>query len=546
MFPPSLQSALAAASHSRNWVLEVGDMKIQSSGPADTDDMMRAFPMLSETIGRRLAATSERVPEPVGRHIPPAAPSLTVPAVVTTPVHVPEAPEAVVVEAAASVPPVAALKPPAAYVPAGEVAENAPRASDLNTLFPWHMEKYARRKTNADTVSSIRRTLEMFIAVNGNKEAREVDYQDMQRFATALSRWPKFVNYNEDFKDKSIREILDLNVGGKYPAIKRSTQETHLQHLSAFFNEVIRWRRAGGNPNPVLTINRTKEYGSQNSHPKHAPDEIDWAAPMAKEVMDNVDAPHKLFGTLLLAYTGARTNEVCQLKRRDLQYVSVRDKKKVTHKVLCMKINTEAKGQHLKSANAHRLVPVPTQVLKLGIEDYLTDLDQIGAEELFPGLAESCNRPGKSLSNYHNSKLRTDWGVTDTGVTLHCYRHFITTMATYDCHVSPILLNALFGHSNRPVEGATGGEVLRGKRYVNKVSPLHLRDMLDELPFPELDITPYVRGRFDNYLCHEVGRLKAGQKRKGRVPKNKSAPAPAVAAPALPPVTPQPPPAPAP
>lgn len=558
MFSPSLQSVLQAASHGRHWTLEVGGMRLQSSGPDDTDDMLRVFPDLAEHVHRRAMAPAAPRPAPIPRQAPTApqpAPAsvpevgdthLDVPAMAATtpatdlPVRTdiratpetraqqpaPEPPLVVaeVPEATIPAPPVAALKPPAAFVPAGEVPENAPEGSDLVTLAAWHMEKYARRKTNKDTTSAIRRTLDLFLAVTGNKEARDVDYRDLQRFATALSRWPKYVHNIEDLKGKSILEILDENKEGKYPPIKRNSQETHLQHLSAFFNEVIRWKKNGGRPNPVLTINRAKEYGSKDSHPKHAPDEIEWAAPMAKEVMDNVDAPHKFFGTLLVSYTGSRTNEVCQLKRRDVTYVTVRDRKRVQHKVLCMKMTTDADGQHLKGANAFRLVPIPTQVLNLGFEDYLKDLDQLGADEIFPGLQTASDRPGQSLSKYYNRNLRDKWGVTDKAVTLHCCRHFISTMAAYDQHISPLLLNALFGHSNRPVEGATGGEVLRGKRYVNKASPLDVRNMLDELPFPELDITAYQRGRFDHYLCHEVGRLKAGLKRKGRVPKAKAVP----------------------
>ncbi|MDR6643568.1 integrase [Luteibacter sp. 1214] len=544
MFPPSLQSVLQAASRGRHWTLQVGDMWLQSNGPSDTDDMLRAFPDLAEQVRHRVMAPGNARPAPMPRAASPAPRPAATPATPVTaalPV-VPERgadpaplersglgaaaqatdPSPVAEDDSTHIPPVAALKPPVAFVPAGEVPENAPEGSDLKTLAAWHMEKYGRRKTGADTRSAIRRTLDLFLAVTGNKESKDVDYRDLQRFATALSKWPKFVNTIQDFKGKSIMEILIENQDEKYPPLKRNSQETHLQHLSAFFNEVIRWKRNGGNPNPVLTINRAKEYGSKDSHPKHAPDEVDWAAPMAKEVMDNVDAPHKFFGTLLVSFTGSRTNEVCQLKRRDVTYVTVRDRKKVQHKVLCMKMTTDADGQHLKGANAFRFVPIPTQVLNLGFEDYLKDLDQLGADEIFPGLQTGSDRPGQSLSRYYNGKLRTDWGVTDKAVTLHCCRHFISTMAAYDQHISPLLLNALFGHSNRPVEGATGGEVLRGKRYVNKASPLDVRNMLDELPFPALNVTPYQRGRFDHYLCHEVGRLKAGMKRKGRVPKAKA------------------------
>ncbi|MDQ7994606.1 MAG: hypothetical protein AAGC76_02000 [Luteibacter sp.] len=550
MLPPSLQSVLQAASHGRHWTLEVGDMRLQSNGPADTDDMLRAFPDLAEQVRHRAMAPSASrpaQPRPVAPAPPPVDPVMEplpksreageVPAVsacptpaVVDPATDEPAPDArpsapTTGEAPARVTPVAALKAPAVFVPAGEVPENAPSASDLETLAAWHMEKYARRKTDPDTVSCIQRTLKLFLAVIGNKEARDVDYRDLQRFANALSRWPKFVNNIKELKDKSIPEILDENIDGKYPTLERSSQETHLQHLSAFFNQIIRWQCNGGLPNPVLTINRTKEYGSQDSHTKQAPDEVEWAAPMSREVMDSVDAPHKFFGELLVAHTGARTNEICQLKRNDVRYVTVADRKRVSHRLLCIDIRTRDEDQHLKSKYSNRLIPVPRRVLEAGFEDYLLDLDQLGATEIFPGLQTARKRPGQSLSKYHNGKLRSEWGVPDKSITLHCNRHFISTMAAYN-NFPHFLVTALFGQSNKPVEGTTRGEALRLKKYIDKVSPLDLQNMLDELPFPELDFTPYQRGRFDHYLCHEVGRMKAGQKRKGRVPRAKTAPPP--------------------
>lgn len=152
-------------------------------------------------------------------------------------------------------------------------------------------------------------------------------------------------------------------------------------------------------------------------------------------------------------------------------------------------------GQDVKSRCSSRMLPVPRQVLRPGFEDYFADLDALGATDLFPGLEKAEDRPGVSISHWYNNRLRRELGITDKPVTLHCLR-YLATVADYS-NVPAFLLDTLFGQSKKPHIRMTGGEMLREAKYINEPTPLDLRDALDQMCFPELDITPYTRGRFD-------------------------------------------------
>lgn len=518
MFVPDINSILQSARNGaiRHWELEFEGMKIRTNGPADTDDFLRAFPTLPERIERRLDSGYSNAPAPR----PSVPPSAKVPEITPVPPRSPETVETVQapveVPAPRTTPPVAALKAPG---PASARDEGAPpEATDLESLAVWHLGQYVRTKPSDITPSVVRRTLDLFIAVCGNRDINDIGFGEMERFADALTVWPKSVQNIKEYKDESIKDILESNrKDKKYPAISRSTQENHLQHLSAFFNHALRWRLRTDKFNPVLFINRTREYGSGRAHPKRAPDDVEWMSTLDKAHMDSVDAPHKFFGTLLLSYTGARTNEIAQLRRSDIRTITMRDRQGAVHRVPCMHIRTTEQGQHVKSKYSIRVLPVPSQVLALGFENYLADLDALGAKDLFPGLQKAEDRPGNSISGWYNKRLRRELGITDKAVTLHCLRHYISTMAAYS-NVPAFLLDALFGQSNQPHIRMTGGEVLRNVKYVDGPTPLDLRNALDQMCFPELDIAPYQQGRFDHYLKYELARLATGERRVGKVP----------------------------
>jgi len=79
-------------------------------------------------------------------------------------------------------------------------------------------------------------------------------------------------------------------------------------------------------------------------------------------------------------------------------------------------------------------------------------------------------------------------------VTLHCCRHFISSMAAYN-QMAPLP----FEHSHRPHSGMSQGEVLRRGRDDDKPTPLDIRDALDRL-LSQTGHHTYPPGWFDHHL----------------------------------------------
>lgn len=180
-------------------------MKIRTNGPADTDDFLRAFPTLPERIERRLdTAYSPRRSAPSPAMVPAIDPVPPPAAEMAETVQ-----EPVEVQTSRTTPPVAALRVPGPTAPRDEGAP--PEATDLESLAVWHLGQYVRTKPSDITPSVVRRTLDLFIAVCGNRDINDIGFGEMERFADALTVWPKSVQNIQEYKDESIKDILESN-----------------------------------------------------------------------------------------------------------------------------------------------------------------------------------------------------------------------------------------------------------------------------------------------------------------------------------------------
>jgi len=274
-----------------------------------------------------------------------------------------------------------------------------------------------------------------------------------------------------------------------------------------------------------LLINRRKHFGPEVIHSKRSYNNPEWQRPFDKDEMAAADAPWKFFGHLIPAFTGARSNEIGQLKRSDVRIEKMPDRDGVIHDVFCMHLG---RGKKRKGKNAVRVVPIPKRVLDLGFERYLEDLDAFGEKYLFPGLRKSQGRPGGTIESWFNGNLRTIWNILDPKVTFHCFRHTIATLMR-NARTPATVRRALLGHSgkSRPGTVPSGNEVAENF-YEDEITPLDILMELNRLPFPELDVVPYERGRFDHYLmCEGVrGRSNAVLVAAGKEPKAKRGPLP--------------------
>ena len=255
------------------------------------------------------------------------------------------------------------------------------------------------------------------------------------------------------------------------------------------FNSGTRWRRAG-----YTTANITQHLGKLQTLFKTAvsegvmdnnPAEGVKARRQARDTIAEDDkgftAQHmqRIFAALdgetpdfqwiirLLAYHGARSSEICQLKCGDVAKLSGVDV-----------IRIHAKNGSVKNRQSVRDIPVHPKCK--AIIAYAAK----GAPDawLFPSLADTGQGRGNNFQKYANGKfLREKVGITDRTAgsrehtqSIHSFRHAFST-ACREAEMPDAVKYALMGHSLGKGEGGKYGDRRRRSRCARSGSPRSIR-----------------------------------------------------------------------
>ncbi|EPT8921564.1 tyrosine-type recombinase/integrase [Cronobacter dublinensis] len=184
--------------------------------------------------------------------------------------------------------------------------------------------------------------------------------------------------------------------------------------------------------------------------------------------------PYYYWMPLLALFTGARVNELAQLRLDDIQ------ENDGIHF-----FNLDADGESdkkLKNANARRQIPVHSMLIKLGLIEYVKALRSIGYDRLFPEITPNTVKGhGKAVSAWFNESIlkKRIKLERDRTKSFHSFRHSVSTLLK-EKGVSAELRAQLAGH----VRGNTETEV----RYSKDLKPVYMVEVVEKIDFslPEI------------------------------------------------------------
>ena len=146
---------------------------------------------------------------------------------------------------------------------------------------------------------------------------------------------------------------------------------------------------------------------------------------------------------LLALYTGARLEEVGQLRRKDI---------KESDGIWYISITDEAEGASLKTHNSRRAIPIHPELLRLGFVDYA----HTQREKLFPGLkVDSHKSLTGNFSKWWGRYARKVIGIEDERKVFHSFRHAFKD-ACRNSGIHQEIHDAFTGHAGSNV-GTTYG-----------------------------------------------------------------------------------------
>lgn len=168
---------------------------------------------------------------------------------------------------------------------------------------------------------------------------------------------------------------------------------------------------------------------------------------------------YRFWVPMLAAYTGARLNELAQLRIEDIV---------IREDIACLSIADEHASQSLKSANARRLVPLHGSLLDAGFMRHIEDARQRGWQWVFEDIAPDRDGRRSWVAGKRFRILLMRLGLKD-GVRggLHRFRHSVIDRLRM-AGVEKPMIAALVGHE-RPDRSVTD---LYGSRPTPRVADL--------------------------------------------------------------------------
>lgn len=342
---------------------------------------------------------------------------------------------------------------------------DAPRATPSESLEAL-IKKYSseQKKSGAwkeKTESEVLSSLELLVEFLGNLPVRSIDHAVMRSYKEALMRLPANIRKTPAYRDKSIDEILQLDVA---ETMSTTTINKYLDRASALFRWAVRNSYMDRNPAEALQL-------SDSRRPDEARDPFDDEDLLkifhSREYLEDKHRHSYCYWVPILAlFTGMRLNEICQLHLSDI-YQS-EDGTYVIH------VNEEdEKG--LKNKSSVRIVPIHDFLLQeLNLLSYVEKLKSESQTRLFPELRQRRDSYGQTVTKWF-ARYRERCGIAAEKYrkTFHSFRHTVAKRLR-EANVPDSQIAQLVGHEE-------GSET---SRYGKRQSPRLLKERaVDQLSY---------------------------------------------------------------
>ena len=147
---------------------------------------------------------------------------------------------------------------------------------------------------------------------------------------------------------------------------------------------------------------------------------------------------------LLGLYTGARLSELAQLRTIDI-YIS--------EEIPIISISNLGESQKVRTSASNRVVPIHSELIRLGLLNYLEKIKAKGHDSLWPNLKQRKDKPGGYFSNWFG-EYRAGIGISGYP-DFHCFRHTVRSQLS-EAEIPEHVIDSILGHK---IKGSTGAKI---------------------------------------------------------------------------------------
>lgn len=332
----------------------------------------------------------------------------------------------------------------------------------------------------------------LLVDLAGDMLLSQVSKRTLDEAFNDLRMLPPNRTKNPKLRGKSIREIINLQTAAlkKYEAARNALktaderaeldQSLYVKFLSYKTLEQYEFAWSGLFQYAIdaeYAITKNHARGMKSGLQKDSVQKSAYSSDELKLIFEGqeyakrtANDPAKFWIPLLLLYSGARLNEMCQLLCEDIV---------IDDGVYCIRISDDATArQRVKNDASKRLVPVHSKIIDLGFLEFVESRRKAGGGKLFVSLDDGKSaKHQKYLGNWWNRFLVVV-GVKRRGLDAHSFRH--TAVKVWkNAGVDVTYAAAICGHSyDEGFKSAATYDL-----YGGKPSPSVLRKYVEMLDF---------------------------------------------------------------
>ncbi len=246
-------------------------------------------------------------------------------------------------------------------------------------------------------------------------------------------------------------QIETLKAHGLEP-LSGSSVNKYLRYMSSLFLWAKKNKYVSENPFEKMGVRVKKKDGRRDAFSK---DEVKTIMQAVSELKDgNGKEKTRYWGAMLAIYTGARLNEFCALTVDDVK----QDK---TSGIWYLEISDVVEeGKQVKSEAANRIIPIHSDLIRLGFLEYVQHAKGVVAKKpksgeyktrlLYDLTYRDGSQWGRKIGRWFNERFLPELGLKTDKKTLHSLRHsFITSLSA--AGVQGGYIKSMVGHEQGTV-----------------------------------------------------------------------------------------------
>lgn len=299
-------------------------------------------------------------------------------------------------------------------------------APKFSVVVEEHLREQAREGVSLKTLDDKRAVAALLVRVIGDHPINLISRKEAHQFReTALKLPPRIHQLSVTSLEQAIAQAETT--------ISLTTFNNYVKNLTTTFAYAMREGYCEKNPFDGLRVKQRGKVSEERS----AFTEADLRALFDKTRYAPADGPkpNQYWLPLLGLYTGARLNELCQLRLDDVVVINGID---------CLHIRQGSPDQKIKTDSSERLVPIHSRLKALGFLEYVGRLRSEGHVRVFPELTRHKKHGYSAAPSKWFARVRAQLGF-EGKKDFHSFRH---TLADHlkQKGVSEALVGGILGH----------------------------------------------------------------------------------------------------